>query len=321
MCGLCGFLSYNDKQIDDIQNLTNALMESSARRGTDAAGIAFCDSKGLKVVKEGKSAYQINFKPPKETKALIGHTRHSTQGAASRSFNNHPFFGQTKDARFALAHNGIITNELSLRDKYKLPKTNIETDSYIVIQILEALGRFNYRNLKTIAENIRGSFTLSFLDDRRNIHLIKGDSPLHILHFPKQKLYVYASTENILWTALIETELFDSLKKKEYKEIHITEGDILTITSKGKLIWERFNYIESYSMYSDWRYYGHWGLYDDYCFEEDNTGEQKNIKEEYVSCLRNAAASMGVSPDDVETLIDEGFTLDEIEEYIYECAR
>jgi len=318
MCGLCGFLSYNDKPITEIENLTNSLMEASARRGTDAAGIAFYDKDGLKTVKEGKSAYQINFKPPKGTKALMGHTRHSTQGSETRNFNNHPFFGKTRDARFALAHNGVLTNERSLKEKYKLPKTKIETDSYIAVQILEHLGKLNYRNIKTMAEDICGSFTFSILDDKGNIHLIKGDSPLHILHFPKLKLYVYASTESILWTALIETNLFDSLKKKEYTEIPVKEGDILTITKKGKLIHEKFNYIESYSIYSDWKYYGHLGLYDDFYFETDE--ERANFKDEYISDIKTTAASLGVSPDDIESLINEGFTPDEIEEYIYGCA-
>ena len=40
------------------------------------------------------------------------------------------------------------------------------------------------------------------------------------------------------------------------------------------------------------------------------------MKEEYITCLKTTASSLGVSSDDIENLIDEGFTLDEIEEYV-----
>ena len=83
MCGLYGFSVYADKEIKDLSVLTKSLAEQSAVRGTDATGVAYCDNK-INILKEGKSAYRINFKHSDDIKALTGHTRHSTQGSEKK---------------------------------------------------------------------------------------------------------------------------------------------------------------------------------------------------------------------------------------------
>ena len=92
MCGLYGFVSYG-KKLKDLAELTNALAEQSAVRGTDATGIAFCNLSGVNILKDSKSAYRLNFKHSDDVISLIGHTRHSTQGSEKRNYNNHPFLG------------------------------------------------------------------------------------------------------------------------------------------------------------------------------------------------------------------------------------
>ena len=71
-----------------------------------------------------------------------------------------------------------------------------------------------------MAEEVEGSFSFSILDDRNNLYLVKGDSPISILHFPELKLYVYASTDEILYKALIDSPLFQRLKSGEGEEIN-----------------------------------------------------------------------------------------------------
>lgn len=115
-------------------------------------------------------------------KALIGHTRHSTQGSEKKNFNNHPFSGKCRNAHFALAHNGALTNDKELRKKYKLPKSKIETDSYIAVQLIEQKKTLDNESIKYMAETVEGSFSFSMLDDKNNVWLVKGDSPLSIIH-------------------------------------------------------------------------------------------------------------------------------------------
>ena len=137
MCGLCGFSIYGNSEIKDLKDITNSLAEKSAVRGTDATGIAYNSQGKINIVKEAKSAYQIDFNHSNDVKVLIGHTRHSTQGSEKQNFNNHPFYGRCNNTKFALAHNGVIVNDVQVRIDYNLPKSKIETDSFVAVQLLE----------------------------------------------------------------------------------------------------------------------------------------------------------------------------------------
>ena len=301
MCGLFGFLNYGNGKIKMLSELTNSLAEESAVRGTDATGIAFCSSGNVSILKESKSAYRLNFKHSDKIKALIGHTRHSTQGSEKKNYNNHPFPGKTQNARFALAHNGVLTNDGELRKSLNLPRTRIETDSYIAVQLIESKRQLNNDSIKFMAEKVNGSFSFSILDDKNNIYLIKGDSPLSILHFPKLKIYVYASTDEILYKALIDSPLFSALKNGEYKEIPINEGEILKICSDGTLVYDTFEYSSYYGR--NWWEYNFCGM--------------QYACDDYINDLKSIAAYQGYSADDIDELIQSGFSPDEIEEYIY----
>ena len=311
MCGLYGFVRYGNK-LKDLADLTNSLAEQSAIRGTDATGIAFCNTSGINVLKESKSAYRINFKHSDDVISVIGHTRHSTQGSEKKNYNNHPFSGKCINARFALAHNGVLSNDKTLRKTYKLPSTKIETDSYIAVQLIESKRRLTFENIKYMAEKTEGSFSYSILDDRNNIWLVKGDSPLSILHFPKLKIYVYASTPEILYKSIIDySPLFSALKKGECLAVDISEGEILKIRPDGKLERDTFEY--SYYCGKGWWDYG--------CFSSIRLGNEKNgySEDDYIDDIKSVAQYNGYSSDDIDHLVNEGFTPEEIEEYIYCC--
>ena len=308
MCGLFGFLDYSGKDRKDLRLLTQALASEAGVRGTDATGVAYFHKGLLQIQKEAKSPYLWKTSHPDSVRALIGHTRKATQGSAKQNRNNHPFSGKAGKTRFALAHNGILTNDDYLRRHLRLPKTDIETDSYIAVQLLEHEQSLSQKALKNMAETVDGSFAFSILDDRNNLTLIKGDSPLTLLHFPKQKMYVYASTDGILWRALTYTFLFDDLKEGDCIDIPIRTGDILTIRSDGSTEKSTFEY---------YRYTGYPGYYPSYY-----TGRSENTSgdfdDSYLQQLRQTAEMLGVRPETVDFLLEDGFTPEEIEEYIYE---
>ncbi|MBQ8432504.1 MAG: class II glutamine amidotransferase [Clostridia bacterium] len=311
MCGLFGFSAYADQPIKGLSDLTNALAEQSAVRGIDATGIAFCRPGGINIHKEAKSAYSLDFKHSDDIPALISHTRHSTQGDEKKNFNNHPFYGKAKGTRFALAHNGVLMNDEELRKSLNLSKTKIETDSFIAVQLIESRRVFNIDSIKYMAEQVKGSFSFSILDDRNNVYLVKGDSPLSILHFPKQKIYIYASTEQILYKALVDTKLFEALKIGDYEEIPVEEGEILKIRSDGKI--ERYHFHYSYYKSRGWWEYDGFSAYR--AFFGQSTGD---TREDYINALKSIAAYQGISVDVVDALLEEGWDLEMIEEYIYD---
>ena len=164
MCGLYGFLSFG-QPIKSLSAVTNALAQESAVRGTDAVGIAINKNGKVYICKEGKSAYSVSFKHNDGVRALIGHTRHSTQGSEKHNYNNHPFPGMAGKTQFALAHNGVLGNDDILRETYNLENTKIETDSYIAVQLIEHKGELSMESLKFMAEEIAGSFSFSILDN------------------------------------------------------------------------------------------------------------------------------------------------------------
>lgn len=307
MCGLYGFLHYGSNPIKNLSVLTNSLAEESAVRGTDATGIAFNLKGKLNTLKESKPAYSLNLKHPDNITSVIGHTRHSTQGSEKKNYNNHPFAGRCKNAKFALAHNGVLTNDRELKKQYRLPKSKIETDSYIAVQLIEYKKRLNCESIKFMAEAVEGSFSFSILDSYDSIWLVKGDSPLHILHFPELQIYIYASTEEILWKALIETDIFDELKNGNYKEVPVSCGDILNILPDGNIVYDKFKYTE-YSGYGNCRWW-------DYGYDFDC--EKIHNKDGYIEDLKSIAAYQGFSGDEIDALLDSGFAPEEIEEYIY----
>lgn len=300
MCGLFGYVKYGKAKTKDLSTLTSELGREAAIRGTDATGIAYCEKGCINVLKTSKPAYAIDFEHPADIKALIGHTRHTTQGSQFKNCNNHPFHGKNRDGRtFALAHNGVLTNDHTLRKQMHLPKTKIETDSFIAVQLLEQERYLDANSLKRMAEKIEGSFSFSVLDEHNNIYLIKGDSPLSVYHFPTEQIYVYASTPNILFSALIRTSLFASLQAGEFREAPITEGDILKLCSDGRLEYAKFNYKKQSS-------YGWW----DYNFSFLEPAD-------HISSIKSVASGFGYSPEEIDILINHGYSPEEIEEFLY----
>ena len=253
----------------------------------------------------GLSDKELEFKHGDGVKALIGHTRHSTQGSEKKIYNNHPFLGKTSGGKFALAHNGVLINDYDLRKDLKLPKTQIETDSFVAVQLIEKKRRLNFESLKYMAEKVCGSFSFSVLDECGNIYLVKGDSPLCLLHFPKLKMYVYASTKEILFRALIDSPLFDSVSKCEFEFIDIDEGEILKLCADGSI--EKGEFEHQMYVGRNWWDYGYYTV-------KPYHGKYDRA---YIDDLKAIAAYNGYYPEDIDELLDSGFSFDEIEEYIY----
>lgn len=300
MCGLYGVLSYANK-IKNIERITEALAVESAVRGTDATGIAYNYHDRLNIFKRGKSAYLMEFDVPDGVAAVMGHTRNATQGTIKFNRNNHPFCGKCGKTAFALAHNGILCNDRILRKQLKLPKTKIETDSYIGVQLIESKSEFDLDTIQYMSENVEGSFSFSILDDCDNLYLVKGDSPITLFHFPTKSVYVYASTLSILWKALVDTELFCELQAGKYEEISIDDGEILEITAEGKIKREKFKYDVTFSHGLDWR---HGFRYADYV-------------DDYKEDLKSLAPYFGYDREDIDMLLNDGYMPEEIEEILY----
>ena len=286
-------------------HILSVLASECEERGTDATGIAYCTNGHLSIYKRPVAAHKLRFRIPGDSHVIMGHTRMTTQGNASRNRNNHPFSGNVKDGKFALAHNGVLYNDRLLRCTNGLPKTKIETDSYIAVQLIEQKKVLDFSSLKYMAEQVEGTFSFTVLDEHENLYFVKGDNPLCLYHYPHYGVYIYASTEAILTRALNRLRL--PLGKHE--RITLECGDILKITAPGQQAMSAF---DASNLILPW---GYWPMWPD---SRKNTGKKQTAENEYLEELKSVACCYGYSPDAVDRMLASGFTTDEVEEFLYE---
>ena len=112
MCAIYGFLNYGRKVKNRVlKNIIRELSIAAECRGTDATGISYVNNGEIVTFKQSKAAYKMKLFFPKDTVAVIGHNRLTTQGSEKKNCNNHPFEGKTPQHGFALAHNGVLYND------------------------------------------------------------------------------------------------------------------------------------------------------------------------------------------------------------------
>ena len=303
MCALYGYLDYGKRvPWKLLQKLVQALANASEVRGTHATGIAYNTDNALTIFKRPKPAHKLHFRIPEGTTAVMGHTRYTTQGNQKYNQNNHPFRGHA-GTDFCLAHNGVLWNDASLRKQLHLPDTNIETDTFVAVQLIESQGDLSFDSLRYAAEKVRGSFTFTLLDEWDNLYILKGDSPLHLIHFPSIGLYVYSSTAEIMTAAFRRL----SIRFPKYEVIPVEEGELLRIAPDGTITRDKFTVQEDYAAFSPWF---HTHLHDwDYPERRDEP------EDDYIT-LSDLCGYFGVDPETIQYLRELGFTYDEIEDYL-----
>jgi len=302
MCCLFGFIDYAGAlSVTQKSRLIRELSIASEARGTDATGIAYNTSRGLQIYKRPLAAYRLHLRIPAEAHVVMGHTRMTTQGSAKKNFNNHPFLGHVKGESFALAHNGVVWNDLELRHAKHLPRTKVQTDSYIAVQLIERQNALNLSSLKCMAEQVEGSFSFSVLSERDDLYLIKGDNPLTIAYFPKVGVYVYASTAEILNKALARCGNWLGRGEK----VDIAMGDIVKIDRNGHITRDTFDASKFYR--------SSWGYWDVPLYPKVPHSE-----EEHLALLKSVAKAFGFTGEMVDRLLEQGFSTDDIEEILYE---
>lgn len=307
MCCLFGMIDYRDTlSRRQKTRMVRALAEASEARGTDAAGIAYNAGGQLHIDKRPGPAHTIHFTVPKEARVIMGHTRMTTQGSALKRQNNHPFAGRARREGFALAHNGVLYNDKVLRRIHDLPQTSIETDSYIAVQLIEKQGALNFDSLRFMAEEVEGSFCFTVLDRKDNLYFVKGDNPLCLYHYPELGLYLYASTEEILRTAIGKMRLAGT---PEPVILHC--GDILKIDAQGEQAQDTFSTEQFFCSWSPY----FWSQHTMPVPAKRHAAEDPEAA--YLDELRTIANWYGYDNAMVDTWLAEGFTTDEIEDFLY----
>ena len=180
MCGIVGYVG--DRQAAEF--LLDGLSKLEYR-GYDSAGIAVYDNGSVRVEKSvGRlSALRDKIKGNVPVGNIgIGHTRWATHGRPS-DVNAHPHVDCHND--FAIVHNGIIENYLSLKEEL-IEKGHVfksETDTEVVVHLLEDVYQGDFvAAVREVLRRIEGSYALAFMSRKHPDMLVctKQDNPLII---------------------------------------------------------------------------------------------------------------------------------------------
>jgi glucosamine--fructose-6-phosphate aminotransferase (isomerizing) len=181
MCGIVGYVGSSQAAPILLDGL-----EKLEYRGYDSAGIAIFDGNKIDMAKS-KGRLSVLREKTDNGNSLngimgIGHTRWATHGEPS-DVNSHPHLSQS--GRFAVVHNGIIENYISLKEKLisKGFEFVSETDTEVIAHLFEYY--YNGDIIDTMAkviERVEGSYALGVLasDYPDSFVAVRKASPLII---------------------------------------------------------------------------------------------------------------------------------------------
>ena len=159
-------------------------------------------------------------------------------------------------------------------------------------------------SLRKMAETVEGSFSFTVLGSGNDLYFVKGNSPLCIYHFPTERFYLYASTEEILASALqkLGWNTFDA------ERILPECGEIMKICRDGRTQTQVFD-----SFLVGWQYPPFRTSFYGDRMEKDNCSRGNS----YLESLKSLAGYYGYSPEDIDCLHDRSYSCGEIEEILY----
>jgi amidophosphoribosyltransferase len=169
-CGVFGIFG-----IDEASVLTTLGLHSLQHRGQEGAGIVSYDGASFHSVrKEGlvgdnfDNAETLGKLPGRQA---VGHVRYSTTGE-SRLENLQPLFANLAGGGFACAHNGNLTNTISLRKHLVQTGSIFQTtsDTEVILQLVARSDKEKTVDKLTDAlSNIDGAYALIIMTNKKMI--------------------------------------------------------------------------------------------------------------------------------------------------------
>lgn len=181
MCGIVGVTGSRDAAHFILGGL-----KKLEYRGYDSAGLATTDLAGQPVLirRVGRIA-NLAAAIPSDLRGscAIGHTRWATSGAPSVE-NAHPHV--SADGRFALVHNGVLTNTTELQAQYLADvEMKSETDTEVAVQLVArwvSEGDTPYAAFRRMCREVAGTYAFAMIDweDPETLYAAREQSPLLI---------------------------------------------------------------------------------------------------------------------------------------------
>jgi len=170
MCGIFGIFDH-----EDAATITALSLHSLQHRGQESCGIVTHDKKNFYLEKK-LGLVGDNFTKKDVIERLpgsyaIGHNRYSTAGGAILR-NVQPFFADLSSGPISIAHNGNLTNGISLREKLVQNGSIFQStsDTEIIIQLIAVSKRTNFIDkLIDALFQIQGGFSLVVMTGKKLI--------------------------------------------------------------------------------------------------------------------------------------------------------
>ena len=192
MCGIVGCLGE-----DNIANILIDGLERLEYRGYDSSGIALVNKNKIELLKRKGKVAELSkaIAKNKPTGSVgIGHTRWATHGEPSDA-NAHPHLSPS--GRFAIVHNGIIENYLSIKQKLisQGVKFKSETDTEVLVCLIESVAKTQKKSgveaVRLALKQVVGAYAIAVIDNQAPDQLIvaRKSSPL-VVGINKKSFYV-----------------------------------------------------------------------------------------------------------------------------------
>lgn len=222
-CGIFGIWGH-----PQAAEVTYFGLHSLQHRGQEGAGIVSNDNGKLRGHRATGLLSEV-FKNPKDLgkligKAAVGHVRYATAGSADIR-NIQPFLYKFHDGQFALAHNGNLTNAISLRKELEKQGAifNASSDTEIVMHLIRRSQKPEFMDKVKEALNIvKGGFAyLLLMDDKLIVTLDpNGFRPLSI-----------GKMKNGAWVVSSETCAFEVVGAEWVRDVK--PGEVIIIDDNG----------------------------------------------------------------------------------------
>lgn len=215
MCGLAGIARAPDAPSLDVPKLMlNELIQAMEKRGRHATGVAACGGSHPFIWKWAMPAGVVLKSPrwgevldavAEDTRAIIGHTRHSTHDNSAKDEAAHPF----QEGRVVGAHNGIIYNWREIEKKIGKP----EGSAPWIVDSQAAFGALNrYKDPATALGMLEGYYALTWWKGGRLFFARSNDAPLVACYVPVLRTMVWASEEHAVRSVMSQA----GIKAKEF---------------------------------------------------------------------------------------------------------
>lgn len=206
MCGIYGCIS---KEGLTTVPITIEGLRRQEYRGYDSTGIALLDGQGIFVhKKKGKLKVMEQSLPAKSAHVSIGHTRWATHGDPS-DVNAHPIVDNS--GRFALVHNGIIENYLSIQQELSAKgySFHTQTDTEILVNLISYQYDLHAGKLPMLdvlcksLRQVKGAYSICLITPlaSESIFIARHGSPL-LIGLGRQAIHV--ASDSIAFTDAVQ---------------------------------------------------------------------------------------------------------------------